>query len=158
MKRLFLLAYLLGAACGEVDETEYPEEAGDPQLPPRGPNTLKAWIETGAYLTWNCELTGHPARPGSPHDRNRICTNDALSNAPDGPFPVGAASVKELLDGDRIDGYAVMRKVEADSRGGEGWYWWEAFGDDVKFAAHGIGVCVDCHKDAPRDFAFTVVR
>jgi len=115
------------------------------------------WIEAGHYLAWHCEPVRHPARPGSPHSQNRICSNDALSTAPDGPFPAGAASIKELYDVDDIIGYALMRKVEPDSSGGAGWYWYEAIGADVATAMHGAPGCTGCHGEAPRDFAYTVV-
>ena len=140
-----------------MDGVEHDDTLDDPQLPPRGPMATTAWIEAGHYLAWHCEPVRHPSRPGSPHSANRICTNDALSTAPDGPFPVGAASIKELYNVDKLVGFALMRKVEPDSRGGAGWYWYEAIGDDVVVASHGAGNCVGCHGDAPRDFAYTVV-
>lgn len=137
MRFLFLLAALAG--CSDLDATEYPDAADDPQVPARGPNATAAWIAAGHYMTWHCEAARHPAAPGSPHSTNRICTNDAL------------------YDGDRISGYALMRKVSADSNGGAGWYWWEAFDGEVVTAAHGSGTCTGCHGRAPRDYAYTVV-
>jgi hypothetical protein len=155
--RSLLVLVCLATGCAEIDDTEYPDE-GTAELPPRGPNAMMTWIKGGAYLEWNCEPSSHPARDRSPHGPNRICTNDALSFAPDdAPLPVGAASIKELFDGSRIRGYAVMRKLETDSDGGNGWYWYEAFGDDVAVATAGAS-CSDCHSRASHDFAFTVVR
>jgi hypothetical protein len=149
--------------------------AGDPQTPPMGGPNVEAWLAKGYYLQWHCELAGHPARAPSPHGFDRVCSNDLLSGAgSSGPFPQGAASVKEIYDaaGAKVAGHAVYVKLAADSAGGTGWYWYE---DDPRFSpailADGIGgspgemgVCVGCHGGAgpgfsptSRDFVYTQV-
>ena len=74
--------------------------------------------------------------------------------------------MKELYDGigGSIIGYAVAVKVDADSAGGDGWYWYERVHTSVCADATGVALCASCHVGADssfaptsRDFAFTVV-
>jgi len=159
--RLVLLIVLAacGAACSDPGPDSFGDAMGDPQLPPRGSDDLLDWIDAGHYLGWHCEAAAHPARPGSGHGPNRICSNDALAGATgEGPYPVGAAAVKEVFDGaGTIRLYAVYRKIEP-AAGGDSWYWFE--GDREGNFANGPGdaTCTGCHGGAPRDFVFTVVR
>ncbi|MEZ4403321.1 MAG: hypothetical protein R3B06_25065 [Kofleriaceae bacterium] len=156
------------AACGGDDGTAATIDAAPgtdaaqvAQTPPSGAANVDAWIAAGHYLSWNCEAAPHDARAPSPHGRNRICNNDALHGSTAGPFPIGAASVKELRDpADAIIGYAVYRK-DADGTDGSNWYWYEvADGTVVADGTGGSGppntICVDCHSHAPRDFVFTI--
>src|SRR5262245_2614264 len=126
---------VLLAACATT-----PDDPGDPQLPARGADPTTSWLAAGYYLSWHCEAAGHASRPPSPHPRNRTCNNDAIRDTPAGAFPVGAASVKELLDeADHITGFAVDRKT------GDGeWYWYEASGADVIVAEQHSDGCVNC--------------
>lgn len=137
------------------------------QVPPEGGDAVEAWLAAGHYLDWACEPEPHPPRDGSAHDPNRICSNDVLSGATgSGPYPVGAAAVKELYDDEgAIYGYAVSRRVTADA-GGDGWYWYERIGARVPADGRGdLGaakvVCVSCHQGADeaggRDLVFTRV-
>lgn len=150
------------------------------QLPPiTGRADIEAWIATGAYRSWHCEPAPHAARSPSPHGSNRICSNDALSGTASGDYPVGAAAVKELLDGGgNVIGYAVYRKVSATPSDGSNWYWYERVPLDssAPHDANGVvadgmggtgpanGICVGCHSHADtgtppgRDFVFTQVR
>jgi hypothetical protein len=146
----------------------------DAQTPPQGETALKAWLAMGSYKQWHCEMAPHPSRMPSPHNANRICSNDKLSSASGQPFPQGAAAVKELyampdggagdggLAGEPIRGYAVYLKTAADSAGGANWYWYE---DDPLVnnppttpIADGLGtsgtpksICVGCHTLAGSD-------
>jgi hypothetical protein len=50
-------------------------------------------------------------------------------------------------------GYAVYLKTDADSAGGDNWYWYERIGEDV--VADGMGdsgtaksICVGCHASS----------
>jgi hypothetical protein len=106
-----------------------------------------------------CEEAPHPARPGSGHGANRICSNAALAGSTGaGLFPVGAASVKEIFAGDgSIRLYAVALKVAAEP-GGDSWYWFEGSRGDVIANGEGDGTCTGCHSRAPQDFLYTVVR
>jgi hypothetical protein len=98
---------------------------------------------------------------------NRICNNEVLANASAGaPWPVGAASVKELHDAaapERVVGYAIYLKAREGSDGAN-WYWFEYVLPTVALdppapreadgtVAEGFGdrgsarnVCVGCHQ------------
>ncbi|HSN98309.1 MAG TPA: hypothetical protein VLS89_08420 [Candidatus Nanopelagicales bacterium] len=140
----------------------------DSQTPPMGAVAVEAWLAEGHYLSWACETDEHEARPPGAHGANRICSNDLLSGAGDtGDYPEGAATVKELWDavGGQIRGYAVMLKVQPDSDGGAGWYWYERIGSTEYADGPGVGLCAGCHQDADatfaptaRDFVFTQVK
>jgi len=152
------LALLLVAGC-DTGPTSYGDDLADVQVPPRGSTDVLTWLAAGHYLSWTCEAERHPARPGSGHGANRICSNTALVLAADGagPFPVGAAAVKEIYsDAGAIRQYAVYRKVE-EGTGGASWYWYEGLGDDIVANGEDDGTCTGCHARAPRDFVYTVV-
>jgi hypothetical protein len=154
---LAVICSLLLAGCTEDGMSSFGDNLSDPQLPPRGSADLPEWIAAGHYQAWRCEPVRHAGRSPSPHGTNRICSNDALHAATGrGDFPVGAASVKEIFDGDRISAYAVSRRTTT-STGGESWYWYE--GNQGNAAANGQNLdgCTGCHGRAERDFVFTVV-
>jgi hypothetical protein len=153
---LGLCLALLGCSDGPAS---YGDELADPQLPPRGHEDVMTWLAAGHYLSWSCEDAPHPARSGSGHGPNRICTNDALTSfTGDGLYPVGAAAVKEVFNkAGEIRLYAVYRKVAAKS-GGDSWYWYEGKGGNVIGNGEGDGTCTGCHARAPQDNVYTVVR
>ena len=142
-------------------------DAAPEQLPPVDDLTgLETWLAAGHYLSWHCEKAPHPARPPGAHGSTRICSNEALSaTSASSPFPVGAASVKELYTaGGQPNGHAVAVKLEADSAAGAGWYWYERLGGTLYANGSGVALCTDCHAGADstfaataRDFVFTVV-
>ncbi len=158
--------------------------AGTPETPPTYGPDVEAWLKTGAYKKWHCEPSVHGARSPSPHGFDRVCSNDLVNptatNADAGPWPTGAAEVKELYtsidpDGGPL-GYAVSLKVAPDAGGdaGANWYWYERQ-TDQSIEADGFGVanspeytiCVACHVFAgtagyvpsvgSRDFIYTPV-
>jgi hypothetical protein len=128
----------------------------DDQSPPVSHAELVPWLADGAYQTWACEAEAHPARPPGAHRVNRICSNQLLSQTADGRYPVGAASVKELVTDGQVTGYAVMRKI-VDTGQGNDWFWYEAYGDNVLAEGRSIGGCIGCHSQA-RDHIFTRVE
>ncbi len=145
---------------------------GGDEPPPQGAAALKTWLAEGSYKSWHCEAEKHAQRAPSPHGTNRICSNAAISaNAENVDYPKGAAAVKELWssDGAKIDGYAVYIKIQDESDGGKGWYYYEenpALEPDGPIA-DGVGAsdCVGCHsaagKDATHpghDFVYTQVK
>lgn len=146
------------AGCDDGPDS-YGDPLDDPQVPARGAVDARRWLEAGYYQGWHCEPAPHEPRPPSPHGDNRICSNEALSTATgDGPFPVGAAAVKEVFDGaGAIRLFALYRKV-ADGTGGDTWYWYEGIGGDTAANGEGEDDCTSCHRRADRDFVFTVVR
>src|SRR5258708_53607 len=169
---MVLSALGLGAlACGSSSSgggSPSTMSMGDAQHPPMGVASVKAWLAQGAYKTWHCERSEHESRSPSPHGFNRICSNDALAGAgASGPFPEGAAGVKELWDkvGGSVIGYAVYAKTAADSASGAAWYWYEdnpSLNPPGGVVADGLGssgspkdVCVGCHSHAGSSFAQT---
>ena len=147
---------------------------GDAQTPPMGSDAvISAWLAKGDYKAWKCETAAHDARSPSPHMRNRICNNTKLSTTPTGKYPMGAASVKELLvldGGSAISGYAIGLKLTAGTSTGASWYWYEK--NSGTLIANGKGdmagneatLCTGCHAGAGsdaqhsgRDFVYTQV-
>lgn len=153
----FVLVTIACVSCSSDGDPSYGDDVGDRQLPARGGDDMPVWLAAGHYLDWECEPEPHEARAPSPHGTNRICNNDALHQADGtGAFPIGAASVKELYEGDDIRLFAVYRKV-AEGEGGDTWYWYEGREGDVVANGEGESGCTGCHAGAPRDFVFTVV-
>jgi hypothetical protein len=151
-------ALLAVAACGGGGAPGPASEPGTPQRPPRGQAALESWLAEGHFRAWACEPQISAPRLSGNHGRHRICSNDLLTGSDVGPYPVGAASVKELYDAaEGPNGFAVGLKIE-DGDGPRTWYWYERRGSDP--AAHplgeGIGVpdCAVCHGTAPRDYVF----
>ena len=157
---------------------------GDEQTPPTvGYEGVEAWLTAGSYKAWHCEPTPHDPRSPSPHlGRNRICSNELLSTAGPGEYPVGAAAVKEMYDsaGTTLNGYAVYLHTKA-GKTSDTYYWYErvplssgAPHDQVTgVVADGFGggmaapevICVSCHKEAGsdaghsgHDYVYTQVR
>ena len=145
---------VFAAACTDDGPESVGDELMEPQVPARGTADAKAWLAAGYYQAWHCEASAHAGRPPSPHGKNRICNNDALHATAGAGFPVGAASVKEIYDGDTVTGYAISRKV-AEGDGGDHWY--EATKEKVYANGEGAENCTGCHAGAPRDFVFTIV-
>jgi hypothetical protein len=130
--------------------------------------TIEPWLSQGSYKSWHCEAAAHASRSPSPHGMNRICSNNLLSAAGAGEYPVDSASVKELYDsaGQNIVGYAVYRHITAGTTGSN-WYFYErvpqtsaAPHDSNGIVADGVGssgpaqtICVSCHQAAGSDAA-----
>jgi hypothetical protein len=127
------------------------------QTPPQGRRLLDPWLAAGHYKSWKCEPAPVNARSGSPHGRTRICSNDLASRHGAGPYPVGAASVKEIYYGGRIGVYAVSVKISPGTTG-NAWYWYEQ--NDME----GVGApgCAGCHSRAERggghDYVYIQVK
>jgi len=158
MQRFLAALALAFLGCTDPGPGTLGDPVDDPQLPPRGADDVTAWINSGFYRDWACEAAPHAPRAPSPHGMNRICSNDLLSAATgEGPYPVGAAAVKEIYSSSgAIRLYAVYRKTD-DGDSGDTWYWFEGTQGDVAANGNGEGVCVDCHSHAPRDFVFTAI-
>lgn len=115
--------------------------------PPTEAGALVPWLQAGMYLDWAAESGVHPS--AGPHFGGvRTFVDAALFGslqAGDPEHPVGAAAVKELYgDGDQIRGWAVLVKV-ALGAGGDGWYWFEVYDDDVLAEGTGLAGCTGCH-------------
>lgn len=167
LARLAAVAALLAGGCGggsDPPPAPPPVDAaadadpGTPQRPPVGQAAVEAWLAQVFYRAWTCEDRIFPPRLTGNHGRHKICSNQALLDSGSGPYPVGAASVKELYTAsDQPNGFAVGVKV-TEGEGTNTWYWYERRGTSpaVRPLAEGVGVpdCAVCHGLAPRDYVF----
>ena len=84
---------------------------------------------------------------------------DASFAAGNASHPVGSIAVKEFYQDGKPSGFAYSAKLDADSAGGDGWYWYEVFTDapasTAPFAGKGVGLCKNCHAGGGRDFVLT---
>ena len=122
-------------------------ETGADQVLLTGGAALLPWLEAGTYADWAAEPAPHVS--AGPHGAGvRTFFNAALADAAAGgvdEYPVGAATVKELFDGQGdLDGWAVMVKLEL-GQGGDGWYWYEILGASVYADGTGEELCTGCH-------------
>jgi hypothetical protein len=166
MRRWLSYVLVLGAAgCGSAsseDVNSFGSDVSDAQTPPRGRAVIEPWIAQGFYKSWRCESAPHPARPFGAHGQNRVCSNDLLSAAGAGEFPVGSASVKEVFSGADVIGYSVSRHT-SNGTSGNTWYWYERIGSGGATDSQGAGICVGCHQQAGdlrqgHDYVYTQVR
>jgi hypothetical protein len=117
------------------------------QLPPQGKQAANAWLAAGHYKKWACEPMKMNPRPLGVHGPNRVCSNALLSgHTGTGPYPVGAAAVKEIFYGNRVGNYALAVKIK-EGNTGSAWYWYEP-GDLEGVGAAG---CVGCHNKAAQN-------
>ncbi|MEZ4382342.1 MAG: hypothetical protein R3A79_13405 [Nannocystaceae bacterium] len=129
------------------------------QIPPTDSNdALLTWLGEGSYTEWNAESGIHQST--GPHGGQvRTFLNDALYESyVQGltSHPEGAVAVKELWgNGDNIIGWAVEIKVQADSDGGDGWYWYEKINQSEYGGALGLGLCTGCHSGGGVDYVLT---
>jgi hypothetical protein len=129
---------------------------GTAQLPPTGSvAAIEAWLAKGEYKAWKCEKAPHDARPNSPHEKNRVCSNDKVSAHTTGEYPVGSASVKEFYDpaGQKVTGHAFYRKTQMGK--GESFYWFEKVGTQITTNTQNASDCAGCHVAAGSDAAHT---
>lgn len=125
------------------------EDSGDPQpLPPTNGAELVPWLQAGEYLDWQAESGVHPST--GPHFGGvRTFVNDVLHDslaAGATSHPEGSAAIKELYGaGDAVLGWSVEIKLQDDSAGGDGWYWYEGYQDRVYADGTGEGICTGCH-------------
>jgi len=167
-----VLVSLMMIGCGGDDSSA----PGDNQTPPMGRVAVEAWLADSAatYKTWAAEPAIHASRDPSPHGFNRIYSNDVIASntGGNGPWPKGAAAVKELYASATATtpiGIAVYLKLDNDSAGGSNWYWYERVPLDSEaphdangVVADGTGgggpakdICVGCHTGAGIDAAHT---
>lgn len=167
--RVFAVAVALACACGGGgggggSKPDADTDTTDPNVPPQGDfDAMMTWLGSASYKTWTCEPSPHPQEFPSNHGYNRTCNNPILHAAAVAsqvdPFPVDAASVKELYDdcGLNIIGMAVSLKVDATT---DAWYWYQTGGSPSKMeegTGPEVNDCVGCHQQAGRDFTFAIV-
>ncbi len=144
-----------------------PTHTPSSEVPPLGDAALLEWLRAGSYLGWRSEPEQHDS--AGPHFGDvRTFINDTLSSSleiiPPAPLRQGSAAVKELFggSGNEVRGWAVMIKVEEESDGGNGWYWYERFGNSVFADGRGVRGCTGCHSTSTmthvsRDFFLSSV-
>jgi hypothetical protein len=131
------------------DDSAGPSSGDEPQpLPPAHSAELRPWLEAGEYLDWQVESGVHPST--GPHFGGvRTFVNDVLYDSlatGASSHPEGSAAIKELYgSGDTVRGWSVEIKLQADSAGGDGWYWYEGYQDSVYADGTGDGGCTGCH-------------
>jgi hypothetical protein len=153
-----ICAALLLAACGTDRGTPLDidgDAAADLEIPV-GADLLQPWLAERAYADFAGESEIHES--SGPHGRVRTFLSPGLAASLDAGadvHPRGVAAIKELYEGDAPNGWAVSVKIEEDSAGGAGWYWYEVFdpSPDAAPFVNGTGAdgCTGCH-DAGIDF------
>jgi hypothetical protein len=129
-------------------------EALDPQVPPNDAARMAEWLDAfesnGWAEDWVCEADFTEKDEGAAaihvHGANRVCNNQALAAATlegDAELPVGAAALKYVERG-----IYVEVKVDAESDGGKGWFWYAPNGEA---AGVGLAGCTGCHSAAGAD-------
>lgn len=129
-------------------------EALDPQVPPSSATEMAVWLaafeSNGWAEDWVCEEDFTEKTDGAAaihaHGANRVCNNQALAAASlsgSEELPVGAAAVKFVERG-----IYVEVKVDAESDGGNGWFWYAPNGE---VAGTGLAACTACHSAAGAD-------
>ena len=144
---VLVLAFGMQAAHAQSDD-----------VPPTERAALLKWLQAGNYKSWVKESAPHASQ--GPHPEQVIAhlnaaLDQSLSAGADA-HPAGSAAVKELLDASgKLSGWAVTVKTDADSAGGEGWFWYEILGttDGSRVVAdsNGVPLCFGCHA-LGRDF------
>jgi len=168
---LFALAWLLGCSAAEEGPREIAMTSGGVANAvgsrldaPDQSDALLAFLERKQYADWSKETEVHPsAGPHGAGVRVYYSPNAAVALQHGArTFPVGAASVKELITSDgALYGYSVWVKVQDDSDGGNGFFWYErirrSHGSDAVYGnARGSRVCVDCHS-AGNDYSLSTL-
>ena len=125
---------------------------------PTGP-ALVDFLEGGEYLGFAAESAAHPS--AGPHFGNvRTFVNptlaESLANGATS-HPAGAAAVKELYgNGTEVLGWSVWVKLEEDSAGGAGIYWYELYDGSLYADGPGESLCTGCHSSGVDFYRGTV--
>lgn len=139
----------------EVDLPEsffLPPEGTPVDSVPTDDADLFEYLRAGRYRGFAAESGVHPS--AGPHGRGvRSFVNGILERSLESgaaTHPAGAAAIKELYaaDGTTLTGWAVEVKTQADSAGGQGWYWYEVFSTtdgSQPISGQGRPVCTGCH-------------
>lgn len=128
-----------------------------PALPDvTSPQAVANWLAAEGYKSWTCENQATVKVDGDPaihvHGTNRVCVNSTLKSAPAGqPLPQGSAAVKEIYVSGMLTKRYFEMKVQTDSAGGQGWYWYDGAVGSAGTGARGRSECVGCHTGAGSD-------
>ena len=118
---------------------------------------LHKFLKEGKYKDFpSQELASHPSR--GPHSKFgwpvRVfldAKTDAALKSGQASLPAGSSLVKEMYtDAGVLQGWAVMVKTQADSAGGQGWFWYETTNvndsSDIVASGNGVPLCFGCHS------------
>ncbi len=151
-------AALLLGACGTDRGTPLDidgDAAADLEIPV-GAELLQPWLADRSYADFTGESEVHES--SGPHGPVRTFLSPGLAASLEAGaevHPRGVAAIKELYDGDTLDGWVVSVKIDDESAGGAGWYWYEVFDPSPDAAPFVNGTsadgCVNCH-DAGIDY------
>lgn len=179
--RSVLSCGVLLVACA-TDEAPARSDSGTPDSGlglPVSESEVEALIASGDYNDWICETSARAMMGPSSHGSVRVCSNRVLSTYVEDPneqWLRGSAAMKEIYDSETDttpSGYSYYVKVDDESAGGTGWYWYERRGTTVTADGRGTGSdgsddCVGCHAGAgidaehittpgSRDFVYTAI-
>lgn len=142
---------------GDGDGDDGGDGDGDGDEVPANAAELLPWLEAGEYLDFPAESQIHGQTGASPHGDVRVFINETLDAslaADNESHPEGSAAIKEIYgsDGSTLAGWAVSVKTQADSAGGEGWYWYEILNGSVLADGNADPTCNGCHMNTGVDF------
>ena len=161
MKIIIPKIALVSIACvmslGCDGDSDGDSDSGSLSDVPSQAGPLQDFLDAGEYLDFAAESGVHGSTNGSPHGDVRVFLNASLDDslaAGNTAHPAGAAAIKELYAADQstLIGWAVAVKLEADSDGGQGWYWYERLDGTVVADGKGPSGCVGCHVGSGVDF------
>lgn len=157
---LLVFVSACGTAPGTAANVPQNTATDDKELPPtNSAAATRQWLEAGFYKQWKCEAEPNTKTAGDPaihaHGVNRVCVNDKLAKTPSpgtsGAWPVGVAAVKEVYQGSAIKTLYLEVKVQPNSDGGQGWYWYNAAPGSDGTGGVGRASCTGCHSAAASD-------
>ena len=126
------------------------------QVVPTTKAELDKYLEAGDYKDFLSESEVHAST--GPHGNGvKTYFTDSLQEsllAGNSEHPIGAAAIKELYDGDTIDGWAVLVKVRDDGPEELRYYWYEILGGTIYADGEDEPGCSDCHSGG-KDFVLT---
>jgi hypothetical protein len=139
-------ALALGACASDPDLGSDEMTAQGPI--PRDRDALFDWLVGRGYFAWASESAIHDSTGphfGGVQTYVEPTLFDSLM-AGSAAHPEGSATVKELYgSGDTVQGWSVSIKLQDDSAGGDGWYWYEYYDGDVLISDDGASACTGCH-------------
>ncbi len=131
------------------------DPTGGDVLPPTDSAELLLWLENGEYEWWPSDSVHESTGPH--FGEVQTFFNPALFDsfeADNAMHPTGAAAVKRLYGDGNQTGWSVMVKVQDDSDGGNGWYWYEYYNGNTYADGTGQSLCYGCHSGG-QDYILT---
>ena len=153
---------------GETDMGGDAVEVTGDDVVPVELDALFAYLQAGSYEGFATEAEAHasvgphPSPDLKPTSTVRAFFNSAMDaslKAGNATHPQGSAIVKEFRDdAGELSGWAVSVKTDADSQGGQAWYWYENLSttdnSSPVAADMGVALCWGCHTTG-RDFVLS---